>query len=229
MEKKAAEQKKLRILIVGVTWPPVTFLGLLVKGLADAGEEVTVASAKQPGREWLTHSEIRWLKTPAWKGFIPFRVFSLGWRFLKAFIYAPYDLRIFSRHIRSYKNWGRRPRAWNNLLPFAGKRWDLIYFPWNSSAIAHLPLFELGSPVVISCRGSQVNIAPQNPNRSRIRNGLALTFQRAKAVHCVSQAIATEAVRHRLDPTKAYDHTPCGRSASFAPENKSSATKHFEL
>jgi glycosyltransferase involved in cell wall biosynthesis len=217
MNGKNNKEEKLRILFVGMSWPPVTFLGRLVKGLADAGEEVTVACSKRPGIEWISHPEIRWLKTPAWNGFIPFRVVSLGWRFLMAFIFARQDLQTFSPYISTYKKFRRRIYAWNLLLPYAGKRWDLIYFPWNSSAIAHLPLFELGSPVVISCRGSQINIAPHNPTRSKIRKLLSVTFQRAKVVHCVSEAIKMEAARQGLDPAKSWIIRPAVDPEFFCP------------
>lgn len=118
---------------------------------------------------------------------------------------------------------------WNLLLPFAGKRWDLIYFPWNSTAIAHLPLFEIGCPVVISCRGSQINIAPHNPTRSRIRKGLANTFKKALAVHCVSDAIKKEAVRHGLDSGKAWMIRPAVDLNFFYPLKQELDPHRFQV
>jgi len=55
--------------------------------------------------------------------------------------------------------------------------------------------------VVVSCRGSQVNVAPHDPSRS-VREGLPVTFRKASLVHCVSQAIEAEAGRYGLDPKK---------------------------
>ncbi len=229
MAEVARFQRNLRILIVGVTWPPVTFLGRLVKGLADAGEEVTVACARRPGREWLTHPGISWLETPSWDGFVPFRIVSLAYRMLSAFFRASRDLRLFAVHINSLKGWRHRMYSWNLLLPFAGKRWDLIYFPWNSTAIAHIPLFEIGCPIVISCRGSQVNIAPQNPRRSRIRKGLGITFKKAEAVHCVSDAIKNEAIRHGLDSGKARMIRPAVDANFFCPSKQELDPHRFQV
>ncbi len=95
-----------------------------------------------------------------------------------------------------------RLRILNRVLPFVGVPCDVIYFPWNSAAIDHLPLFDMGKPVVISCRGSQVNVAPHDPRRS-IREGLPVTFRKASLVHCVSRAIQNEAARYGLTPEKA--------------------------
>lgn len=95
---------------------------------------------------------------------------------------------------------------WYQLLPFAGRRWDLIYFPWNFAASNYLPLFDFNCPVVISCRGSQINVtsaALPDSIRSVITEGLRLTFQRAAAIHCVSEAIKLEAQKYGLDPGKA--------------------------
>jgi colanic acid/amylovoran biosynthesis glycosyltransferase len=78
---------------------------------------------------------------------------------------------------------------------------DVIYFPWNSAAIDYLPLFDIGRPVVVSCRGSQVNVAPHDPRRS-VREGLPLTFRKASLVHCVSRAIQAEAARYGLEASK---------------------------
>src|SRR5690606_8816581 len=99
----------------------------------------------------------------------------------------------FAAHVAREEDQRRRLRLWNRWLTYAGRRWDVIYFPWNSAAISHLPLFELGMPVVLSCRGSQVSIAPHNPRRPELADGLRTTFQQAAALHCVSEAICEEA------------------------------------
>ena len=84
----------------------------------------------------------------------------------------------------------------------AGQPADVIYFPWNSAAISYVALFDLGIPVLVSCRGSQVNVGPHNPGRTELRDGLRVTLSRAAGVHCVSKAIETEAKAYGLDPDK---------------------------
>jgi colanic acid/amylovoran biosynthesis glycosyltransferase len=105
-------------------------------------------------------------------------------------------------------------------LEDAGRRWDLIYFPWNSAAIAQLPLFDLGIPVVVSCRGAQVSIAPHNPDRLAIRVGLEETFRRAAFVHCVSRKILEEARAYGLDPNKASIIRPAVDPKFFRPRGE---------
>ena len=73
------------------------------------------------------------------------------------------------------------------------------------------------APAVISCRGSQINVAPHNPERAAMRDGLAATFARAAAVHCVSAQIRDEATRYGLDPGKAVVIRPAVDPELFQP------------
>ncbi len=100
--------------------------------------------------------------------------------------------------------------------PLAGRDFDVIYFPWNSAAIAYQELLDR-APAVISCRGSQINVAPHNPERVAIRDGLAATFARAAAVHCVSAQIRDEATHYGLDPRKAVIIRPAVDPSVFRP------------
>jgi glycosyltransferase involved in cell wall biosynthesis len=109
-----------------------------------------------------------------------------------------------------------RVHLYFNLLPFAGRRWNIIYFPWNSAAIEFLPLFDSGAAVV-SCRGSQVNIAPHDPERQGMLHPLRRTLTKAAAVHCVSEAIKIEAVQLGLDPAKARVIRPAVDPDFFYP------------
>jgi glycosyltransferase involved in cell wall biosynthesis len=129
-----------------------------------------------------------------------------------------------SHRVQRFASLGRLPQnasqhlqTWNRLLPYAGRRWDIVYFPWNSAAIACLPVFDLGSPVVVSCRGTQVSVAPYNPERADIPNGLRATFAKAKAVHCVSQATLRDACRFGLDSARARVIRPAVDPDVFKP------------
>lgn len=94
---------------------------------------------------------------------------------------------------------------------------DVVYAPWTATAVEHPELFDEGPPVVVSCRGAQVNVAPWNPARTALRDGLAPMFERAAAVHCVSDAIRAEAGRFGLDPAKAVVIRPAVDLVRFAP------------
>jgi colanic acid/amylovoran biosynthesis glycosyltransferase len=82
-------------------------------------------------------------------------------------------------------------------------RADVLYLPWTATAVERPEVFRDGVPVVVSCRGAQVNVAPWNPRRAALRDGLPGAFAAATAVHCVSDAIRDEAAQHGLDPAKA--------------------------
>jgi colanic acid/amylovoran biosynthesis glycosyltransferase len=97
------------------------------------------------------------------------------------------------------------------------RRADLIYLPWTATAVDRPEVFDLGPPVVLSCRGAQVNVAPWNPERAALRHGLPQAFERAAAVHCVSDAIRAEGHQFGLDPAKATVIRPAVDLDRFRP------------
>jgi colanic acid/amylovoran biosynthesis glycosyltransferase len=123
-----------------------------------------------------------------------------------------------------------RLRVWHRLLPFVGQSWDVTYFPWNSAAIDYFPLFDLGPPAVVSCRGSQVNVAPHDPGRQYLREELSLTFRKAAAVHCVSESINLQASLYGLEASKARVIHPAVDPNFFRPgERAKSANETFDI
>lgn len=212
-----ADPTGLRLLVVGIAWPPETFLARLLQGLAQAGVQVTLATARRPSGVWRSQPNIEWLSAPAWERPPLERAFHLAIQAVAAALRSPKDLRLLAAQARRQTNGRQRLAVWHRLLPFAGRRWDVVYFPWNSAAIEHLPLFEWGMPTVISCRGSQVNVAPHNPQRAALRDGLRETFAKASAVHCVSQSILNEALQYGLDPHKARVIYPAVDVEFFTP------------
>ncbi|MGO8763461.1 MAG: glycosyltransferase family 4 protein [Desulfobaccales bacterium] len=206
----------LKLLVVGVSWPPETFLQRLLRGLADAGMEVTIASSRKPDAAWLAHRNIHWLHAPEWNGSILRRLFLLAKLFCAALMRSPGDIKRFSLYGRPTDTLADHLHLYFNLLPFAGKRWDIMYFPWNSAAIDFLPLFDYGAAVV-SCRGSQINIAPYDPSQKAMIEPLRTTFEKAAAVHCVSEAIKIEALQYGLDPAKVRVIRPAVDPDFFCP------------
>jgi colanic acid/amylovoran biosynthesis glycosyltransferase len=102
-------------------------------------------------------------------------------------------------------------------ISHSARRADVLYLPWTATAVDRPEVFDLGPPVVVSCRGAQVNVAPWNPARAALRDGLPRAFERAAAVHCVSDAIRDEAGRFGLDPAKATVIRPAVDLERFRP------------
>lgn len=198
------------ILVAGIEWPPETFLVRLIDGLLRGGVRVTVASARRPGRQWRAREGFGWIRQPAWSAPLPERVARAAGMAVGALGRAPGEA---TRLARS----GVGARAGYRLAPLVGRPADVAYFPWNTGAIAHLPLFDRFRGVVVSCRGAQVQVAPHNPRRSDIRDGLRETFRRATYVHCVSRAIVEEAARYGLDPSRAVVIRPAVDATFFRP------------
>jgi colanic acid/amylovoran biosynthesis glycosyltransferase len=215
-----ADRKCLSLVVVGSAWPPETFIARLLRGLLDCGVRITVATHRKPDHTWFLQPGFSWLRTPSSEGNVLGRILRIAWMFFLAAIRSPKDLRRLASVINSRAKDSITLRMWHRVLPFAGRRWDVIYFPWNSAAIGYLPLFELGVPVVLSCRGSQVNVAPYDPRRVKIHEKLLTTFKKAAAVHCVSEDIFREAVSLGLDPDKAHVIRPAVDADFFYPASK---------
>ena len=162
-----------RLLILGLKWPPETFIMRLINGLARRELDVTVAVDERPAAGPALPPNVRLVRLPGVVG------------------------------------------RWLRRSPLSGG-YDVLYFPWNTSAIVYQSLLD-EAPSVISCRGSQINVAPHNPERAVLREGLALTFGKATAVHCVSQQIRDEAARYGLDPRKAVVIRPAVDPNLFRP------------
>lgn len=221
-------KKPLRLLVVGATWPPQTFLGRLMRGLSASGIKVSLAFGEDPDQQWFFQSGLRAFRTRNWKGPRAIRLLWLGWLALRALAKSPRDLRRYVRRSRAEKGIGNRLRTLNRLLPFAGVSFDVLYFPWNSAAIDYFPLFDNGMPVVVSCRGSQVNVAPYHPRRG-IKKALPATFDRADAVHCISAAIQREAESFGLDPSKARVIHPGIDPEFFCPPRHAAPSKTLRM
>ena len=209
-----------RVLMVGLTWPPETFLMRLIDGLVGRGLRVTVAvpapspaarrAAAQPS------SGVDWLGLPGRTDSRPRNLWQTGRALAGAARRDPGGTRQLLGAARAE---GRATAAAARLrrqAPLAGRQFDVVYFPWNSAAIAYQELMGR-APAVISCRGSQINVAPHNPERAALRDGLAATLARAAAVHCVSAQIRDEATHYGLDPRKAVIIRPAVDPAVYRP------------
>ena len=64
-----------------------------------------------------------------------------------------------------------------------------------------------------------MSVAPHNPEREDIKIGLRETFDRATAVHCVSEATRKDACQLGLDPAKARVIRPAVDPQVFRPSH----------
>ena len=209
----------LRVLVPGLKWPPETFLARLFRGLAARGIQMTLVATEPPDAAWREIANIEVLVVSGWRGSIPLRLARFGRRLGSATVRSPRETRQLIDAVHSVNGNESPIERFYYWLPLAGRDWDVVYFPWNSAAIAYRPLMDM-RPSVISCRGAQINVAPLNPERASLRNGLVETFDRASAVHCVSDAIRREAAYYGLDTAKATVIRPAVDPSAFRPAER---------
>ncbi|MEL7060182.1 MAG: glycosyltransferase [Acidobacteriota bacterium] len=213
-------ERPLRMLIVGSEWPAPTFLDRLFRGLATRGIEVWIAGRGwRPRRRAFRESGLRWLGLPRLDRPLPWRLVYLAHHAGGLLVGNPlrgYELLRRSVGPRLRQSLRRADR----LLPYARKPFEVFYFPWNGGAVNHPGLFHLDVATVVSCRGSQIQIAPHDPRRAVLRRGLPRTFAAATRVHCVSQAILDEALAWGLDPAKAEIIRPAVDPQLFSPADR---------
>lgn len=215
----ATRARGVRILVAGIQWPPETFLARILRGLPSEGVEVLVSCAGQPDAGWRNLPGLTLLATPAWKGSRAQRIGRIARWSARAALRSPRELSAIASTLQGGVE--EVLRRLHRLLPLLGHRPDVVYFPWNHAAVHYEALFDLGVPVVISCRGTQVNVDPHVPTLSHITEDLRRTFAKAAAVHCVSQHILDEARQYGLDPAKARVIRPAVDTRDFTPTPRS--------
>lgn len=207
--------RSIRLLVAGIQWPPETFLSRILRGLPREGIEVILGCAGEPDESWRSIAGITFVPTPAWSGPRVERAARLLRWTARAAVEAPGELRAVMPAVAGSLD--ERARRLNRLLPLLGHRADVVYFPWNLAAVQYEGLFNLGKPVVISCRGTQVNVDPYVPGLERIGDDLRRTFAKAAAVHCVSDHIREEACHFGLDAAKSRVIRPSVDTRDFRP------------
>lgn len=180
------------VLVAGVHWPPETFLSQLFRGLAAVGHEVGLVTS-HPLRH-RSETETRHGRIQVFAGMsmraAPHTALARGSNLLlRSTLAWPAAKRGAWREMRSSGATLSRA-ARTRVLAALSRRWDVVYFPWNSSAETYGFLRGTGLPRVVSCRGSQVNVAVHDPGRPHWRAMLTDTLSEATAVHCVSEHLA---------------------------------------
>jgi colanic acid/amylovoran biosynthesis glycosyltransferase len=196
------------LLVVGVRWPAETFIDRKLRGLAAAGVPVLVATESPGGETSFRDGAIDVVRLGGARAAGRHLWRSATVRALRAALGAGRaggDLRT------------RVARA-SRFAALATLRPAVVHFEWNAAAVAYLPLLDVWRcPMVVSCRGSQINVRRHSSGQEAYLAGLREVFRRAAAVHCVSQAIAREAEALGLDPARARVITPAVDPRLFAP------------
>lgn len=196
---------RLRVLVLGVTWPLQTFVERLVTGLVHQGLDLTMASLSsfaRPPTEWSERHDIGWTDDA-----------------------VPVTLGAVARALtRRDGQAAGRPRATRLLRNDEHARralfrsgWDVIYAPWINALTDHPDLLDVPVPIVTSCRGSLVTTAPWDPARPDLRSRLTAVFEAARLVHCVSEQIVDDAAAIGLDRAKARVIRPAVSPDGFRP------------
>jgi colanic acid/amylovoran biosynthesis glycosyltransferase len=196
-------------LVIGITWPPETFLRRKLEGLARLGLHVTVAASKH--RRMSTADEV---------GVQVFDLTGQWTQAIAAFVRTPSMALAATRQaLASEGPLATKASRLRSVLRVLEERCDIIHFEWNSAAIAFLPYLRLlNAPIVISCRGTQVFIRPYvTPGYAE---QLERSFEAAAAVHCVCDAIKDEATQFGLDPRKAVVIRPAVDLSQFRPVDR---------
>lgn len=181
----------MKLLVVGGKWPPETFIARRLEGLARAGFHVTLACHRS-GERGQRLAGVRWMPLPVWSGSWLRRGWDLLGMLAVGLLRAPGRTWRILRLACASKG-AARWRKLHRLLPFACQKPDWLHFEWNFAAVQYLELADLlGCPMIVSCRGSHVQVAPHNPERAADAAALPLTFEKAAAIHCVSQAMQRE-------------------------------------
>ena len=209
------DRKPLEVLIIGYGRDNLTFIDRLITGLLEKGVRLTVATPRKRDLHRILSLKPKWLWTP--------RLHSQLW----ADVIITLLLLVANPRLRKpiwfwklpnrAEGWRSKFKAFYRYLPFTHKNWDVIYFPWNSAAIDHIGLFDSGMPVVVSCRGSQVNIRPHQRGMGAFTAGLTVSLDKADAVHCVSQDILEKALHYGMTRTRAVVIHPAVDPDFFIP------------
>jgi len=207
------------ILIIGAKNPPETFLSRLFNGLSENNFQVILGLNKKPDKDWFSKRSNSWIWLPSWnvskvRRFINILILLLSpstWNFS--------ELKLIFSIARKKNNLKTKFHQVYLLLPLINKRIDVVYFPWILSAINYIDFFNaLKIPVVVSLRGSMINVDPfVQPEGEEIRKNLKNIFLKIQKVHCVSHDILNTAIQLGLNPEKASVIRPAVDPDFFYP------------
>ena len=130
------------------------------------------------------------------------------------------ELLALVRELRDRHGLGRSFfRELSVLAPVLSRRADLVHIGWLTAAMRSTDVLDvLEAPLVVSCHGSDLHIDPLLG--VEYRTALRKVFSRADLVHCVSGALAREAVALGLDPAKVFVRSLGVDTRTFQPASE---------
>lgn len=197
----------LDLLIIGVSWPPEIFIQRKIENLAAKGLKVSFAVPVPLRKFRKSIKRVKVLRLPHWDDPITIRVFQCVWYGLILIFKLRKGLNLFRYFIEISSNQNAKEKFsfFLKYVALAQCKPQIVHFEWNSAAINYEPFIKLWNcPFVISCRGSQINVRPHVPGNNEFVSGIERTFQKAAAVHCVSEEIKKEAMKYGLSSDKAW-------------------------
>ena len=217
--------RPLHLLEVGVRWPPETFVQRKLQLLAAAGVRVTVASRMPPGAPRSPIPGIELRPIHYWNASLPRKLLDVVVSATALLVRRPRRaIRLF-RAVRGPltppgEGFWWRVHLLRQYATLARLDPDVVQYEWETAAVEHLPLTEVWDcPVLMSCRaGGETASTTLSAWESR----LSKAFERAAAVHCVSQATAEEAAARGLDLRKAHVIRTSVDSDFFSPSQNGS-------
>lgn len=205
-----AANGRIRLVEVGLSWPPETFIMLKLRSLARRGVDVRVASFAGVVTPTPEPAGVKLDVVPELHG---------GRRALAGVVRDL--LRPDISWVRAVLGRSRRRlplRLWRLYLHLIRTRADVVHFEWLSVASTCLPMLHVwDGPVVVSCRGSDLP-AGEDLASSAARSSLAGVVERADAVHVVSEANRVQALAHGLDVSDASLIRPAVDPQLFHPQ-----------
>jgi colanic acid/amylovoran biosynthesis glycosyltransferase len=205
---RCRDANRPHLLEVAVRWPPETFVGWMLEGLAARGMSVTLASRQVEDPD-ATVPGVELVELPSGPR-TPRGIARILARYaLPLLLTMPRRLLRLVRAVRRASPPLRRRHGGTlGLLalcvPLARFRPDLVKFEWNTAASDYLPLYEIWDcPVVTSCRGSDTSVYPHIPVLEHYALMLPDVMAGVDAAHCISESLKREAVGFGLEPAKA--------------------------
>ena len=179
----------MRVAIYSGAIPNTTFIDLLVRGVADKGIDIYLFGIKQKPVQY-ANKHVHVYSTPTGKLGL---VLSVTWRFIALLLRHPERIKIINHIVKTrYSN--SVIRAWGKYLPIMLYLPDIFHLQWAKGAEDWLFLKQLGVKMVVSFRGTQINIDPKtSSNLSEIYKRSLPLYD---GYHCVSEAIKKEGVNY---------------------------------
>lgn len=228
-DNNAFSHNNLSVLVVGTKWPPETFIQRRLQGLSQRGVNVMIANPLPAKAELAPLPGVTLIRLPHWKDPLLLSLLRSFYWATRLTAYNANRLRAVLRAIQAKPTSLSRAvfARLRSYLPLASLNPDIVHFEWISAAGMYASFFtSLNIPIVVSCRGSQVNIEPQNPEKSATSTILRAVFQDAAAVHCVSEAIGREAASYGLEMEKAWIIRPAVDPNNFFPPSARERTNN---